>query len=132
MRRPREACARFYRVACDFKELRGEYPGLIVVDHLVAMLPTGANLNDPVEMNAACKELRKLQEVLGCLFVVIGHTNKSDGYLGSVMQRAAWDRSLRIEKDGHGEGAVYIPPRALLPFWRTRRGKAVKLGPFGC
>ena len=103
----REACARFYRVACDFKELRGEFPGLIVVDHLVAMLPAGGNLNDPVEMNTACKELRKLQEVLGCLIVVIGHTNKSEGYLGSVMQRAAWDRSLKIEKQGQGEGAVH-------------------------
>lgn len=103
----REACARFYRVACDFKQLRGEFPGLIVVDHLVAMLPTGANLNDPVEMNTACKELRKLQEVLGCLIVVIGHANKNDGYLGSVMQRAAWDRSLKIEKKGSGEAAVH-------------------------
>jgi hypothetical protein len=104
----REACARFHRIACEFKELRGEFPGLMVVDHLVAMLPHGANLNDPVEMQNACAELRKLQQVLGCLIVVIGHVNKTDGYLGSVMQRAAWDRSLKIEKSGgSGEAAVH-------------------------
>ncbi|MGH7969400.1 MAG: AAA family ATPase, partial [Limisphaerales bacterium] len=103
----RAACARFYRIACDFKNRYGEFPGLVMIDHIVAMLPAGTDLNDAVAMKVVYNALGDLQRVLGCLIVVIGHTNKTDGYLGSVIQRAAWTRSIRIEKKGSGEAAVH-------------------------
>jgi hypothetical protein len=97
-----EACARFYRIAGQFKEQRGSFPGVLIIDHVIALLPPETDLSAPVAMQSVSNALRQLQHVLDCLIVTLGHTNKNGEYLGSVMQRAGWDRAIRIEKEGEG------------------------------
>ncbi|UZE47012.1 AAA family ATPase [Rhodopseudomonas sp. P2A-2r] len=102
------ACARIYKIACEYKQRLGRFPALLALDHFGLLLEKGSSRSADEAVEPLYAELRKLAELMGCTIWILVHTTKNgDTYSGSVTQEGAWDFAYMVEKDGTGDDATH-------------------------
>jgi hypothetical protein len=103
-----KACARIYKIACEFKQRLGRFPALLALDHFGLLLEKGSSRSADEAVEPLYAELRKLAELLACTIWILVHTTKQgDTYSGSVTQEGAWDFAYKVEKTGTGDDASH-------------------------